>query len=146
MPETTPTDPVKHFGFPQCATCRKQPCTLLRTGHLAHGKYIFIQRRSYAYSDCLFSASSFNNVETFLKKATFYRLKRLYDSVLLDLTETERMRYNQDYYLESWSDRFGRIEFLKHLWEEHIIAAIGIPPDFENDEKVKKWLYAYNRS
>ena len=145
MEETIPTDPVKHFSFPQCRTCRKQPCTMLRTGHIAHGRYLFIVRRLYAFSDCIFSAQSFCDVEAYLKKTTFYRLKRLFETVLQELSEAERMRFNQDHFLESWSDRFGRIAFLKHLWEQKIIAAIGIPPGFEADEKVKRWLFAYNR-
>ena len=145
MEKTIPTDPVKHFSFPQCSTCRKQPCMLLRTGHIVSGRYLFITRRLYSHSDCIFSAPSFNDVESYLKETTFYRLKKLFDSVLLSLTEAERMRYNQDHFLESWSDRFGRIEFLKHLWQNKVIAAIGIPPGFETDEKVKQWLFAYNR-
>ncbi len=145
MEDTIPTDPVKHFSFPQCKTCMKQPCMLLRTGHIVFGKYIFIQRRHYSFDDCVFSATSFNNVEAYLKKATFYRLKRLFETVLQNLTETERMSYNQDHFLENWSDRFGRIAFLKHLWKNKVIAAIGIPPEIENDSKIKQWLYAYNR-
>jgi hypothetical protein len=145
MEEKTPTDPVKHFSFPQCKTCMKQPCTLLRTGHVAYGRYIFIPRRHYAFADCIFSAITFNDVETYLKKTTFYRLKRHFNEVLNDITEAERLKYNQGHFLESWSDRFGRIEFLKHLWKNKVITAIGIPPGFEFDEKVKAY-YAGQKS
>lgn len=137
-------DPEKYFGFIQCSTCFSKPCLDLRTDLIREGNYTFISRRNYHYSDCIFSEKDFSNIEIYLSGLGYYSIKLLLDSVYCDLSDMELRHYNLNYYLDTGNDVHCMINLIKALWQDSIIAVIGIPFGYEMDENLRKWLHAYN--
>ncbi len=137
------TDPVKYFGFTQCYSCLARPCRHLRSGLVQHGNLIFIPRRYYSFSDCPLAVKSFREITNYLKGISLYRLKRHYESIIHDLTEIERYKYNRDFFCSSLLDRYWYIEVIIHLWKNRVITAVGIPIDFEKNPKMRRWFLAF---
>ncbi len=144
MAQTIPMNPEKHFGFVQCTNCRFQPCSQLRTGLVTQGKFFFVLRRHYGHDDCVFSIDDFSHVRHYLSQISFYQLNKRYLDVVRSLSAIELNSHDPELFLNSWDDINGRIEFLHHLFINRIIAAIGIPPEFEKNPKIIAWLNAFH--
>jgi hypothetical protein len=139
-------DPATHFGLPQCSYCTTTPCTRLRNGHIHEGEYILVTRREIGWCPCPFQAVTPHYVEQHLRTLDFHGLLRKYTRVYCHLTINETLHYNQDHFFDSWGDQPGRVDYLMHLLEHRIIVALGLPPGFESDAKLRKWFHAHDNA
>ena len=143
MHNQIPFDPEKHFGFPQCEGCIMTPCMSLRYGLASEGEYTFIHRRWYGYSNCPLGEGSIDDVIRYLKQVPLYKLKDTCSALTYHFTENEKLNNSPRHFVQDHFDSHGYISFIVHLLKTHVIAAIGIPFDFERNEKIRLWFYAF---
>jgi hypothetical protein len=59
------------------------------------------------------------------------------------LTPSEYVQWHLEDFIDGYSDVAGRIKFIQALWERNVLSIVRIPQFFMSDEKMRKWLYAY---
>ena len=138
-----PSDPAKHFGFAQCKNCWWTPCEQLRHGVIEPGRIELLSASGFADFDCPFIIHSIEEVESFLTAYSFFMLETIYLDVLATISIDERFNNNPDFFVSEYLDARGRIDYILHLINQNVLIAIGIPYGFERDQKMRKWLFAY---
>jgi hypothetical protein len=136
-----PASPRRHFGFSQCSGCIDTPCMMLRGENRSGSRYVFVHRRNYGYADCPLAVRSEHDLENYLASKTFDDLCDDYSSVQSALGQDDLLEYNQSLFLNGWGDFQGRVNYIMHLYRQQVIAAVGVPFDWQSDSKMRQWFF-----
>jgi hypothetical protein len=114
---------------------------MLRGENRPGSRYVFVNRRNYGYIDCPLAIGSKRELRWYLQLLDPMRLRFDYLKILTLLDAIELQNYNQNDFLNSYSDDPGRINYVVHLFERKIIAAVGTPFNWQSDPKMRQWFY-----
>lgn len=95
---------------------------------------------------CPLAARSEHEIRHYLESVPFYSLVDHHRDVLSLLTECEYTSYAQEFFVHYYSDIHGRIAHILYLIEQNIIVAVGIPLNYRQDEKMRRWFDFFRRA
>ena len=136
------TSPEDYFGFPACRTCFWKSCKELRYGGVYPGKFMFVHSRNHYGSGCVFTARSFEEVESLLEPLPMYDLDFYLHGLMSDMSPGGRMHYDQRHFVWDYTDRAGRIAYLRYLWNQMVFVCLRIPHNYRSDARLRAWLHA----
>lgn len=135
------SDPREYFQYPACLRCFERPCTAFRRLGRHMNRFLFVHNAQYdTRRPCPFAADCFDETEKFLADRELGEIDRRLRDLLAQMTPDEQLRVNKDHMIESFSDRAGRVAYLRRLWEERIFAVIRVPQAVKQDGKMREWF------
>jgi hypothetical protein len=134
--------PKTYFKFSACATCFQTPCERLRYGGVYPGKFIILHSHEYSFTNCQFAADSIDEVDQLLSNLQLHDIIYEIDKVISLMSPAEQIHWDMSHFVTEYSDRAGRMKFIRRLWEERIIIILRIPNFYQQDLKVRSWLHA----
>jgi hypothetical protein len=139
------TDPREHFRYPACLRCFEQPCRSFRYHYQYGGKFLFVHNAQYnAINPCPFAAASFEEVDVLLRDCGIHEIDDRLRGLLAQMTPDEVARIDKNHVIESYGDRIGRVQYLRHLWQERVFAVIRVPQPAGWDDKMREWFETTN--
>jgi hypothetical protein len=114
---------------------------MLRGENRPGSRYVFVHRRNYGYEDCPLAIKSAQDLENYLASKTFDGLCDDYSSVQSALGNDDLLEYNQNLFLNGWGDFRGRVNYIMHLYRQDVIAAVGVPFNWQSDPKMRQWFF-----
>ena len=89
---------------------------------------------------CPFSAKNFEHIRQALLDLSLQDLIFQTELVMDELTPVEKLNYNINHFCNDFSDKNGRIEFIRAVMEAGIVGALQIPFFYQSDPRMEKLL------
>ena len=138
------TDAARFFKYASCKRCMAKPCDRLRFGGVYPGKFIVTGVSDFGIGmhDCPFMVADSAEFKELLSNVGLPHLVGIVEEAIMTLSCALRLTYDQDLFVQDYSDEPGRIRFLLALRESQSIAMLRVPFTYSFDSKLSQWLHA----